>query len=321
MHNIAYCGLACCVCAENKNCIGCQSGGCDQHGWCKNYICCQNKKLEGCWACDQFPCENSMLDKPRIRAFAEFTRRYGTEELKRCLIRNRDNGIVYHYSGQHIGDYDRCSSMDEIIEMVKAGIVPAELHYDMLIREDNDPVYDAEPLREYMNQWDGRVFIDELNLTREKRVLDIGVGTGRLAVSVAPLCESFTGIDISSETIARAKENLSTYENVYLICGDFMTSAFDEQKFHVIYSSLTFMHISDKPGAIQKIAGHLEPAGRFVLSIDKKQDTFIDMRGRKVRIYPDNPDDIAESIHAAHLHMVKRRETKFAYIFVAEKVL
>lgn len=92
-------------------------------------------------------------------------------------------------------------------------------------------VYDAEPLREYMNQWDGRVFIDELNLTREKRVLDIGVGTGRLAVSVAPLCESFTGIDISSETIARAKENLSTYENVYLICGDFMTSAFDEQKF------------------------------------------------------------------------------------------
>ena len=30
---------------------------------------------------------------------------------------------------------------------------------------------------------------------------------------------------------------------------------------------------------------------------------------------------IAESIHAAHLHMVKRRETKFAYIFVAEKVL
>lgn len=26
MHNIAYCGLACCVCAENKNCIGCQSG-------------------------------------------------------------------------------------------------------------------------------------------------------------------------------------------------------------------------------------------------------------------------------------------------------
>lgn len=76
----------------------------------------------------------------------------------------------------------------------------------MLIREDNDPVYDAEPLREYMNQWDGRVFIDELNLTREKRVLDIGVGTGRLAVSVAPLCESFTGIDISSETIARAKK-------------------------------------------------------------------------------------------------------------------
>lgn len=89
----------------------------------------------------------------------------------------------------------------------------------------------------------------------------------------------------------------------------------------MIYSSLTFSIYPISPGATKRLPGHLEPAGRFVLSIDKKQDTFIDMRGRKVRIYPDNPDDIAESIHAAHLHMVKRRETKFAYIFVAEKVL
>ena len=26
MNAIAYCGLACCVCSENKDCIGCQDG-------------------------------------------------------------------------------------------------------------------------------------------------------------------------------------------------------------------------------------------------------------------------------------------------------
>ncbi len=51
-------------------------------------------------------------------------------------------------------------------------------HYDMLIDENNDPVRDPEPLREYMDKWDGRQFIDSLQLTKRKSVLEIGVGTG-----------------------------------------------------------------------------------------------------------------------------------------------
>ena len=90
MNAIAYCGLACCVCSENKDCIGCQSGGCEIHGWCKNYNCCREKGLNGCWECAEFPCDGSMLDKPRIRAFAEFARRYGADELEKCLIRNKE---------------------------------------------------------------------------------------------------------------------------------------------------------------------------------------------------------------------------------------
>ena len=46
MKYIAFCGLACCVCSENKGCVGCQDGGCESHGWCKNYNCCKG---------DQFP--------------------------------------------------------------------------------------------------------------------------------------------------------------------------------------------------------------------------------------------------------------------------
>ena len=76
MKAIAFCGLACCVCSENKGCVGCQDGGCESHGWCKNYNCCKEKGLNGCWKCSEFPFTGCMLDKPRIRAFAEFARRY-----------------------------------------------------------------------------------------------------------------------------------------------------------------------------------------------------------------------------------------------------
>lgn len=117
---IAYCGLACCVCSENKFCPGCQAGGCDIHGWCKNYKCCSEKGLSGCWECIQFPCEGGMLDKPRVRAFAQFAKEYGTNELISGLMKNKANGIVYHYDNQLVGDYDKCETKDEIFAMIKS---------------------------------------------------------------------------------------------------------------------------------------------------------------------------------------------------------
>ncbi len=75
--------------------------------------------MNGCWECSEFPCTGCMFDKPRIRAFAEFARRYGVDELEKCLLRNKEKGIVYHYEGQLVGDYDKCQTEEEIIEMIK----------------------------------------------------------------------------------------------------------------------------------------------------------------------------------------------------------
>jgi ubiquinone/menaquinone biosynthesis C-methylase UbiE len=67
------------------------------------------------------------------------------------------------------------------------------LHYDNLIDENNDPVNNPQSLKDYMDKWDGQIFIDKMQLDTNKTVLEIGVGTGRIAVKVAPLCKSFTG--------------------------------------------------------------------------------------------------------------------------------
>ena len=164
-------------------------------------------------------------------------------------------------------------------------------HYDKLIDENNDPVYDPQPLKEYMDKWDGQVFIDALQLDKEKSVLEIGVGTGRLALKTIPICKKFTGIDISPKTIDRAIQNLSKYENTKLICDDFLTYEF-RSKFDIIYSSLTFMHIEEMQACINKISSLLNLKGRFVLSVDKNQNKYIECNNRKIEIYPDNPVDI-----------------------------
>lgn len=63
-----------------------------------------------------------MLDMLRIRTFAKFTKEYGEDELIKCLIRNQENGMKYHYDGEHIGDYDKGETEEEIIHIIQFGL-------------------------------------------------------------------------------------------------------------------------------------------------------------------------------------------------------
>ena len=193
------------------------------------------------------------------------------------------------------------------------------LHYDNLIDENNDPVNDPQPLKEYMDKWDGRLFIDKMQLDTSKTVLEIGVGTGRIAILVVPLCKEFVGIDISPKTIARAKKHLTEYNNTLLICGDFNEYVFNS-KFDVIYSSLTFMHIEHKQSVINKVYSLLKSGGRFVLSIDKNQDKYIDLGTRKIAVHPDNPKDTKSYLEHSGFAIEEIIETELAHIFVAKRV-
>ena len=191
-------------------------------------------------------------------------------------------------------------------------------HYDMLIDENNDPFRDLPELQEYMNTWDGNPFLEALELSKDKSVLEIGIGTGRIAVKVAPCCLKMTGIDISPKTIERAKDNLKEYGNISFVCSDFNSHEFDET-FDVIYSSLTMMHFENKAAVITKIAKLLKDNGIFCLSIDKNQSEYIDMGTRKIKVYPDNLDNIISIIGETAMSVVKVIETDNAYIVVSRK--
>mgnify|MGYP002612126473 FL=1 len=238
------------------------------------------------------------------------------------------DGIIFcHYTEEHKALYDKLKSegkykvfalRDEDSLVVASTNDDVIRHYDLMIDENNDPVHDPEPLREYMDKWDGQQFIDSLQLTKEKSVLEIGVGTGRLAVRVAPECREIFGIDLSPKTVKRAKENLNNQTNVTLVYGDFMSYEFG-RKFDVIYSSLTFMHIKDKQAAINKVKTLLNFSGRFVISIDKSQSDTIEYGTRKIKIHPDRKEDIAEYINQSGMSLIKVFETEFAEIFAAAK--
>ena len=190
-------------------------------------------------------------------------------------------------------------------------------HYDRLICEGNDPVLDPPELRAYMDLWDGQLFLDMLHLNSDARVLEIGCGTGRLAVRVAPVVKHFFGIDISPKTVAKAKVHLP-YDHVCLICDDFLEHTFDVL-FDVIYASLTFLHIQDKEKAFAHVAELLAPGGRFVLSIGKDRAERLVYGERSLPIYPDAPESVIAHLTKNGLTHVTVRESEFAYIVAATR--
>lgn len=117
---LARCGLACCLCSENENCTGCDSGNCPDKEWCENRSCTIQKNIGHCYDCAEL-CRKGLLAKNKPYAFTLFVKRYGEEALLNCLERNEMNGIIYHREGVN-GDYDSFDDIEKLIEFIKTGI-------------------------------------------------------------------------------------------------------------------------------------------------------------------------------------------------------
>ncbi len=191
-------------------------------------------------------------------------------------------------------------------------------HYDLLIENGNDPVLDCKELADYMDKWDGEEFINLLNLDAHKTVLEIGCGTGRIAKKIINQCKKYVGIDISSKTVDVARKHFNDFNNAFFINEDFLKYKAN-QKYDVIFSTLTFMHIKDKEKALINVFNLLKNKGEFILSIDKNQQDFIDTGYSRIAVYPDNPTYICKTLPTLGFIKIKIKEIDNAYIITAQR--
>lgn len=113
----SICGLVCALCSHKVNCAGCQAKEDD----CDVKACCRAKGLDYCFLCDEWPCGKDMHKGMRIKAFNAVAKAKGLPTLSAYLHENRNCGICYHRADGLAGDYDRCQSEQEIIELLQNG--------------------------------------------------------------------------------------------------------------------------------------------------------------------------------------------------------
>ena len=124
MDSVAYCGLICGMCQPEAVCSCRSNNHCGKRlspEGCLQYTCCREKGIEGCWECEDSPCDRDMLapDKVKIRAFVRCIREDGLESFAEDIVRKEAKGIVYHRSGIY-GDYDLATEA-EVLELLREG--------------------------------------------------------------------------------------------------------------------------------------------------------------------------------------------------------
>jgi trans-aconitate methyltransferase len=103
---------------------------------------------------------------------------------------------------------------------------------------------------------------------QDEHILDVGCGTGTLTEKISESGATVTGIDVSPEMIAKAKQ---AYKNIKFFVRDAGNFSFDEQ-FDAVFSNAAFHWIKDQQKVLQCIYDCLKPGGRLVYEMGAKHN-------------------------------------------------
>ncbi len=126
------------------------------------------------------------------------------------------------------------------------------------------PIYD-----DYVNSTiavDSRAFPPLWAHVTDRKVLEIGCGTGRHTATLAQQGNLVTAVDLSPGMLAIARQKLGDAGNVRLIEADVMVDAIDGGPFDTVVTALVLEHIRDLPRFFARAAALMADGGEMFVS-------------------------------------------------------
>lgn len=108
------------------------------------------------------------------------------------------------------------------------------------------------------------LFIKAGGLTAQSRVLEVGVGTGRIAIPVAPHVGMYTGVDISAGMMGVLRAKQKPDERIFLVQGDATRLPFADASLDAVIGVHIFHLIPGWREALQEVTRVLKPDGHLL---------------------------------------------------------
>ena len=100
-------------------------------------------------------------------------------------------------------------------------------------------------------------------LTGDERVLDVGTGTGAIALALAPLVQEVVGLDESEERLALARDGAPA--NVSFLAGDATDLPFERGAFDLVTCVRTLHHVRRPEVVIAELVRVTRLGGRLLV--------------------------------------------------------
>lgn len=117
-------------------------------------------------------------------------------------------------------------------------------------------------------------------LNSNLEVLEIGAGTGRFTLKIAPYVKNITAVDISQNMLNQMATKMrdQNINNIDQIHENFMEIDFNIKKFDLIVSFSTIEYLKEKEQLFKKLSFLLKPGGSIIITTS--HNTFIRLWAR-----------------------------------------
>lgn len=146
------------------------------------------------------------------------------------------------------------------------------------------------PMGRYVDEVETRLAFDLFIPEKGMTILDCGCGTGNFSIKLAEKGAQVTGVDLSTEMMAVAREKARRRElDINFVEADICNLTFPDNYFDAVFTMAVFEAIPDSKKAFQKMMRVLKP-GKFLLIGTIRKDAAWG-RSYEKRVQ-ENPDSI-----------------------------
>lgn len=154
-----------------------------------------------------------------------------------------------------------------------------------------------------------------------KKILDVGAGTGRLALRLAKVGAEVTALDVSEEMLKKLKIK---NHNLKTIVGEAEDLPFENESFDIVVATFLIVHLKDLRRFFDEVYRVLKPGGLFlVTNINQRKAPAIETKEGMVEVesYYHRPERVVEELENLAFEVVQNKFVKEGENWINQIVL